>query len=55
MDVDGGEPKKKEPKVGETALALWRPEADDWRIVEIKDKKKDNSSFYVHWVDFNRR
>jgi hypothetical protein len=36
-------------------LALWRPEADDWREVEIKDKKKDNTQFYVHWADFNRR
>jgi hypothetical protein len=44
---------RKEIKVGDTLLALWRPEADDWREVTIIEKKNDN--FYVHWVDFNRR
>lgn len=27
-------------QVGDFYLALWRPEADDWREVEIKDKNK---------------
>jgi hypothetical protein len=55
-EEDGGadrQPKKKEIKVGDTLLALWRPEADDWREVTIIEKKND--MFYVHWVDFNRR
>jgi len=58
MDVEGMEgakTKTRELKVGDNVLALWRPEADDWREVIIIEKKKDNSLFYVHWVNFNRR
>jgi len=47
--------KDRDVKVGDHLLALWREEEDDWREVQVIEKKKDGSYYYVHWVDFNRR
>ena len=51
------ETEQRELKPKDRVLALWKPEANDWRECEIISKKqgKDGLMYYVHWSDFNRR
>uniref|UniRef100_A0A7S4P2U9 Histone acetyltransferase n=1 Tax=Guillardia theta TaxID=55529 RepID=A0A7S4P2U9_GUITH len=55
VETDNSRKDDKELKVGQNVLALWRVAENDWREVTILEKNKSGSSFYVHWVDFNRR
>ena len=48
---------QRELKPKDRVLALWKPEAGDWRECEIISKKQgpEGILYYVHWSDFNRR